>query len=89
MGMTLKEYNTFGSGHTCTSTNVSCFELHFLANRMVLTTQTMAFNILILNDDGLVLVHHDSQKIKKTVKTCGDKVLDTHSPIQYITASLL
>ena len=44
----------------------------------------IAFIILISNADGLVLVHHDSQKIKKAVKIywdSGNKVLDTHSPV--------
>ena len=51
-----------------------------------------AFIVLISSADGLVLVHHDSQKIKKTVKIywdSGNKVLDTHFPIQYMTTSCL
>ena len=45
-----------------------------------------AFIVLISSADGLVLVHHDSQKIKKTVKIywdSGNKVLDTLSDSIY------
>ena len=48
--------------------------------------------MLIANAVGLVLVHHDSQKIKKAIKiylASGNKVLDIFSAIQYETISCL
>ena len=50
------------------------------------------FKILISKADGLVFVHHDSQKVKKAVKIywdSGNKVLDTHSLIQTLACAML
>ena len=49
------------------------------------------FKSLISKADDLVLVHHDSQKIKKTIIywASGNRVLDTFSMIQYMTICCL
>ena len=55
---------------------------------MVLTIQRMS----ISKADGLVFVHHDSQKVKKVVKIywdSGNQVLDTHSLIQSLACAML
>ena len=49
--------------------------------------------MLIVSADSLVLVHHDSQKIKKAVKfnwaSGNTAVLDTFSTIQYMAICCL
>ena len=67
-----------------------------MSNGMLLTTQRMSYlhlyNSRSQNANGLVLVHHDSQKNKKAVNFIGPvvtKVLDTFSTIQYMTICCL
>ena len=82
--------------HTLTKHKCLMFWVTFLVkwNGAYYTKNVIiAFKILISNADSLVLVYHDSQKIKKAVKligpVSGNKVLDTFSMIQYTTIRCL
>ena len=86
--------HAYGSSHTLNKHKCLMFWVTFLVRwngAYYKKNVVIVFKILISNVDGLVFVHHDSQKIKdiQIYWDSGNKVLDTYSLIQSLACAML